>query len=451
MDNQENGIVENRRSESRTILVTGLTSLKLGAMETDNLGNFLIVESLYRSLRDYYKKANISTTLQLSKQFAERYNFEVLESERFWMYTRANYIFMKLEVQLARVWRFFSKLGLNLGFLLSTTRLNAFHKSDIIFDFHGDIFGDNALTKYHFYMGVLTPILAKILGKNIYCIASSLGPFGSMKSLKLAKKAFDKYDHISVREPITLNILNSIGYVGEKYTMHPCFSFGFKPYNQINDADLKQQEPELFKNSDNLVGLILCTHNMKEMPLNKWPRKEAEYIPFLDFVTHLVEKKKLKVCIFSHRYKFDQNNNILLGSDHSIVDQLIQLLPNTIKESDVFTLNGVYDASSMNKIISHFNVLASGRIHGAVQGIIQNIPTMIIDYANEPKAHKLKGFAVMTNLNEYIADPNYAESMIENFDKLYAEKDAVRNKLKKLVPKIIQKGKDVWRLLDESA
>jgi len=437
----------NMNNENRTILVSGLTSLKLGAMETDNLGNFLIAEAMFRSLRDYFPNAVIKTTLQMSSEFADRYNLQIVTSERFWMYTRTNYRILRYELFISWLWKIISKVGIKANFLLHTKRLKEFRDSDLVIDLHGDIFGDNVLTKYQFYMGALSPEIVKNIGKNIFCVASSPGPFGTLKRIKLALRAFNNYDHVSVREPVSLNVLNNIGFVGSDYTMHPCFSFGFRPYNQVTDEELERKEPELFKVGKTMVGLVVCTHNLKEMPLNKWPRDDREFEPFVELVTHLARGKGLRVCVLSHRYKFNDDNTIKLGSDHSMVDRILELLPSDVSEN-VFSINGIYDASSMNKIIGKFKVLMSGRIHGAVQGIQQKIPTVIIDYANEPKAHKLQGFANMTYLNEYIANPNSGESLISSFEKLWKDKEFVKDKLEKRVPEIVNKSIEVWAVFD---
>lgn len=434
-------------NQNLNILVTGLTSLKLGAMETDNLGNFLIAESLFRSLRNYYNNAEIYTTLQMSDEFANRYKLIIVRGKQFWIYNKKNYLLLKFEFFLSQLWKFLTKFKLKFSFILFTERLKLLRNSDIILDFHGDIFGDNALTKYHFLTGALIPVIAQKLKKKIFFISSSPGPYNSIKKLKIAIKAFQNYEHISVREPISLNIINSIGFSGDKYTMQPCFSFGFKPYNEIEDNLLLKNEPRLKNFGNDLIGLILTTHNFKEMPLNKWPREDWEYRHFIDLLSYIVEKHNLKICIFSHRYKFDSDNKIKMGSDHSVIEKLLDLLPPDVKNK-AFTLSGIYDASSMNKIIRKFKVLLSGRIHGAVQGIQQFIPTMIIDYANEPKAHKLQGFANMTYLNEYIADPNSSESLISNFEKIWNDQKIIHNKLKSHVPQLVKESEKIWEIID---
>lgn len=54
-------------------------------------------------------------------------------------------------------------------------------------------------------------------------------------------------------------------------------------------------------------------------------------------------------------------------------------------------MKGIYTPAETKGIISHFDMLVSGRVHAAVAALSQSVPTTIIDYGHEPKAHKLKG------------------------------------------------------------
>lgn len=436
-------MVINSMNKKNVILLTGMTSLKLGAMEDDNLGNFIIAESMFRSLREHSPEAIINTTLQLSENFAKRYNINILTKSIFWIYSKRNYYLLLFELLLANIWNIFNRFGLNISFIFRTERLKKIYQADKIIDFHGDIFGDNALNKYHFLIGAKIPILSKKLNKKIFMVASSPGPFKTIKSLQLAKKAFNKYDHISVREPISLSIINSIGFVGEKYSMHPCFSFGFKPYDISNEDIITRNEPDLYS-KETTIGIILCTHNMKEMPLNKWPRNDHEYTAFIDFISYIVKEYGYKVCIFSHRYKIDVNDSYVPGSDHTVINRLIELLPDGVRDN-VYTINGRYNASTMNKIIGHFKFVVSGRIHGAVQALIQKKPVMILDYANEPRAHKSQGFAIMSYVYEYMSDPNDSKNMIKNFNKLVKNEKQLINTLNERIPELIELGNSIWK------
>ena len=56
----------------------------------------------------------------------------------------------------------------------------------------------------------------------------------------------------------------------------------------------------------------------------------------------------------------------------------------------VSLLEGVYTPGQTKAIIANFDMVISGRVHGAIAALSQCIPTVIIDYGHEPKAHKLR-------------------------------------------------------------
>lgn len=433
----------------REILVTGMTSLRLKAMESDNLGNFIIIEPMFRSLRARFPDASISTTLQLSEAFADRHGLKILKSKRFYEYTTFNGLKSLIDLLPCLLWRLLHAFGNDAGSLLSVSdRLKAYDRSDFIIDFSGDLFGDNALNKPHFLTGILAPIQAKLLKKKIYFVASSPGPFKKLVTLMMAKFAFRFFDLVSVRDPISLQILTGIGCLGSKYSCHPCFSYGFDPLGALEEDELLTREPALQTGDQPIVGMIITNLNMDAEPPDKWPREDDEYAAFIGLIRHMVTEKQVRVCLFSHRHKLDADGNLFPGSDDCLVQRILELLPPDIAPS-VFTVEGHYDAPTMNRIISRFHMLMSGRIHGAVQGIMQYIPTLVIDYGMEPKAHKLRGFAQLAGLLDYVADPGDADDLKQKADLMWERRERISRELQERVPKLVIESQRIWDVIND--
>ena len=81
-------------------------------------------------------------------------------------------------------------------------------------------------------------------------------------------------------------------------------------------------------------------------------------------------------------------------------------------------------------------MLISGRIHGAVQALSQAIPTAIIDYGHEPKAHKLKGFARIYGVDDYLIDLNSPEESYRIIDRLISHQNELKKQLEERLPYI---------------
>lgn len=149
----------------------------------------------------------------------------------------------------------------------------------------------------------------------------------------------------------------------------------------------------------------------------------------------------------SHQNGTDANGNLIKNNDHRIIDRLLELTGNQYTRQQLFTLKGLYTAAQSKAIISKFDVLLSGRIHGAVQGLSQSIPTVIIDYGHEPKAHKLKGFAKTYGVEKYIVDPANVEEMKVIINDVFEHQEEIRKTLNDRIPEVKKLALNNFKLL----
>jgi colanic acid/amylovoran biosynthesis protein len=92
-------------------------------------------------------------------------------------------------------------------------------------------------------------------------------------------------------------------------------------------------------------------------------------------------------------------------------------------------------------------MLVSGRIHGAVAGLSQNVPTIIIDYGHEPKAHKLRGFSIEAGVEDCIANPMKSDDIINKIDNVFSNLGDYKVKLQNQIPFTKQKALKTFELL----
>ena len=65
----------------KKILVTGLCTLHWGRLEFGNIGNYYIVEPLFRLLHKHFPNYEVLTTFQMTNEFAEREQIQILPME----------------------------------------------------------------------------------------------------------------------------------------------------------------------------------------------------------------------------------------------------------------------------------------------------------------------------------------------------------------------------------
>jgi colanic acid/amylovoran biosynthesis protein len=77
------------------------------------------------------------------------------------------------------------------------------------------------------------------------------------------------------------------------------------------------------------------------------------------------------------------------------------------------------------------------------------VPTVVIDYGHEPKAHKLKGFAEVAGQLENVAQPDTASDLLNKMNQVWNNIGEVKNSLEKHIPKVKQLGKENFNKLKE--
>jgi len=418
------------------IFITGLTSSTLGGMEFHNLGNYVIMEPFIEELNREFPQAEIATSIQMSDSFCKRYRIISLRNKRFWSYGYHTAVSTAFDILRALFWKTLKAVDLEFKWLLqSSALLSELDKADLVIDFSGDIYGDNA-SYPKFLESNARLMLAILLDKPTVMLIGSPGPFRKTWRLLIAKKVMGKLDLMTNREPVSTQLLEYIGIKGAHIVSTACPSVLFRKDESEKAHEVLEYE-NLLPKPGPTAGLIICGWNMKEGPSNKWPRRDEEYEPFIRLIDHLINNLGLRVCLMSHQNSTDKDLNLIQGNDHRMIGQLMSIVGSKYNEDRLFTLKGLYNASMSKTIIGQFDMLLSGRIHGAVQGLSQAIPTAIIDYGHEPKAHKLKGFAKLYGIDEYVCDPADADSMIAISDKLWSERKSIIRHLQMRIPQII--------------
>lgn len=404
----------------KKIFITGQCTMHWGRMEYGNIGNYYIVAPMFEELRRVFPDFEIATTMQFSKPFCDRFKIRTVSME--WYYdfgSNENYQNAVAEYETVK------RGDVN----LYTPFAKECRDAGLVIDFSGDIWGDNAafLGKDRFVTGCYKDLTAQLLAPTVM-IAGSPGPFHIVKNLELAKKAYSGFAFVSNREPVSTRILRNLGFEVGRTKEYPCPSFLFKKEEsgmwEMPKADAEEGKIK--------IGLMLCGWNFAKAPFSLWPRKDEEYAPFSALAKHLIDKYEAHIFLLSHSNGFEVPPKpfaLKHGRDFPIMSQLNEILRREGYGNSVSLFDGVYLPAQTKAIISQFDLLISGRMHGAVAGLSQNIPTVIIDYGHEPKAHKLKGFAEVVGDSDIIANPNDEKALLASADKLVRNRESVKLKL----------------------
>jgi colanic acid/amylovoran biosynthesis protein len=418
------------------ILVIGQCTLHWGRMEFGNIGNYYIIEPFFRELHRCFPNADIRTTMQMSERFNRQ---ESVTSVPLDLY----YAWRDNELELARHELRLSEAIKNTGSCNETTPyLEAVKWADLVIDFSGDIWGDNAnfLGKDRFEVGLVKDLVAQNLGKPTAMLAGSPGPFSRSETLALAKKTYAQFDLVTNREPISTGLLADLGFDTSNTVDLACPAFLFEPEKPANMTDLLRSVGLLPNQREKpVVGFILCGWNFERGPFDLWPRDDSDYTKFSESVELISEELGAQVFLMSHANGFDVPPapfRLNHGRDYPIAKQLQAVIERRGIAKDVICLDGVYDTWQTKAIVGVFDMLISGRVHAAVAGLSQSVPTVIIDYGHEPKAHKLKGFSTVAGVSEYVADPANGNDLNDKIKACWNQRQEIKAFLDRRIPEV---------------
>ena len=417
---------------NKRLFIMGQCTMHWGRMEFGNIGNYYIVKPMFQNLRRVFPDFEIVTSMQFSKEFCEQYNIEMIPMECFYDFNSEGNL-------KAAQKEYDTLLG---GGNPQTQYIDEVQKADLVIDFSGDIWGKNAdfLGKDRFATGVYKDLSAQLL-KPTVMVAGSPGPFYHDDFLMTVKQAYKGFSWVTNREPVSKQLLITDGFDVTNSANYACPSFLFEA---ASDSEVFEYiDRKSFHTGKLNIGFMLCGWNFKRGPFDVWPRDNSEYDGFIELAENLIQQHGAQLFLISHSNGFDIPPAPFLlkhGRDYPIMQQFKKILDDRGYGSNVHLFDGVYSPEVTKGIISHFDILVSGRMHGAVAGLSQYIPTLILDYGHEPKAHKLRGFAEMCNIQDYIVDPNNAIGMIEKAHKCIENKEKISEILISSIPIVKRSG-----------
>lgn len=416
------------------IFIFGQCTLHWGRMEFGNIGNYYIVNPMFKELRRVFPDAEIVTTMQFSKEFCEKFNLETVPMECYYDFSSSQNAESAYK----------EYLDVCTGGSSKTRFVQELEKADLAIDFSGDIWGDNAdfLGKGRFLAGLYKDLTAQKICKTVM-IAGSPGPFNNQKDIDFVKKVFAGFNFVSNREPISTRKLKALGFTDSNQFDYACPSFLFE---KAEDQETRSIIGELKGFTDNKlkIGVVLCGWNFEKGPYDLWPRRDEEYDKFFLMIENLIKKFDSHIFLMSHSNGFDippKPFRLKQGRDFPIMQQMERILVSKGYSDYVTLLDGVYTPELTKGIISNFDILISGRMHGAVAGLSQCIPTVIIDYGHEPKAHKSRGFAEVVGMEHMIADPADLDDLIEKTERCVSKKEELQKMLEERIPIVQQSAR----------
>ncbi len=430
------------------IFVIGQCTLHWGRMEYGNIGNYYVIEPFFRELHRVFPDAVITTTFQMSSGFQKREKVSCVPMNYYYSWTETDLGEAYQEYTIASI---YNETGTLIG---RTGFIDEVLQSDLVIDFSGDIWGKNAnlVGPNRFLIGLLKDRVVQLLKKPIAMLAGSPGPFDENELLPLAKLVFSNFNLVTNREPVSRIVLKDFGFdvSGRVYDL-ACPAFLFEPASKEKLASVLKGTV-LENKQKPVIGFVLCGWNLLKGPFSRTDWDDCEFDYYVDLLTHMVQDYDVDVCLMSHSNGFilPPHFQLIHGRDYPIVQKIYDLLKKSSISNSIFMLDGIYSPAETKGIISQFDMLITGRVHAAVAALSQAVPTTIIDYGHEPKAHKLRGFAQVAGVEQYVADPSSRKDLFQKVDACWNRRQDIHDFLvdrNKQIAEDVKKNFDLLRTL----
>lgn len=431
------------------ILVTGLCTLHWGRLQYGNIGNYYIVEPLFRELHRVFPGAEILTTFQMTEEYIKAEKIKVLPMDIYYAWKDDDLIKAEKEYRMVREHSDSDRL-------IESEYINVLKSVDLVVNVSGDMWGDNAEHVGHnrFKVDLYKMRTAQLLGVKTVLFAGTPGPFSDDDTRELAKEVCGHFDLIVNRESTSNINLIKWNFPTEKVKDFACPAFLFKPAPKETVEYIIETEAIPTNSKQPLVGFTIGGFNMPIGPYDMWPREDHQYNVFSNVIQHIIKVTGGKVMLISHTNGFHlpPNFELINGRDYPILEQLrkVVLERGLVKEEDIFLVEHPHLPYATKALIGICDMFVTGRVHASVAAMTQNVPTVFMEYEkNFIKSTKMFGFSSLVGLQEYVCEPGNEEQICNNITKCWNNRKEIKKVLINEIPKVQQKARNAFDAIKE--
>lgn len=422
------------------ILVTGLCTLHWGRLQYGNVGNYYIIEPLFREIHRVFPQDEVLTTFQMTDEFIQKEKITTLPMEMYYSWR---------EDELERARAEYEAVLKNGDY--DSDYVKELKEIGLLINFSGDMWGDNAehVGKDRFAVDLYKMRTAQLLGVKTILFAGTPGPFYDDKTRDFAKEVLKNFDLVVNREPTSSANLEKWNFDTSKVKDFACPAFLYVPEKREVVDKIIRDEHILEPSCKKTVGFTIGGFNLPVGPYDMWPREEWQYNVFADIIEHIVMKLGARVLLISHTNGFElpPNFKLINGRDYPILKQLqeIVLKRGNVKPEDVLCVENPHIPAITKGIVGTCDMMVTGRVHASVAAISQNVPTVFISYEKSfIPSTKMYGFASLVGLRDYVCEPADEEQIIKAVDRCWENLDEIRAQLEREIPKVQQKARDAF-------
>jgi polysaccharide pyruvyl transferase WcaK-like protein len=257
-------------------------------------------------------------------------------------------------------------------------------------------------------------LIAKSFNKSVVMFPNSVGPFRTWIGRFLSKLSLNNCDYVMIRDPISYDIVNSLGIKSHKILTSDT-ALLFKPVNE-NFIGVRDNF------SDLVIGVSPGIYG-NSLDLEEVRKYVLAHALALD---RSIERHKFKVFFLPHFVAHLQHDDL----------EMCKLIVSEMKNKNRIKIVNAKTVQEFKSYLDQMNMIISSKMHPAILGASGYVPILCIAYD-----HKQTGFFErlgMIDCTLNIRQVSY-ETLSSKIDYVWHNREEIRGLLKKHIP-VFQKN-----------
>lgn len=279
-------------------------------------------------------------------------------------------------------------------------------------------------------------ILALSMGKDVYVMPNSYGPFLSPGTGRMIRRVLSKCKLVSVRESISQKML--LDELGVRAQLFPDLAFYLKPCRDLNESQKRKLAEIPFEKK-----CVALTVRPYRFPGSVDPEQEYEdyKLAIRDFVIYLSGLGYYPVFV-EHTYSVTEHEQ-----DMSCIKDIVRLLGDACEYSVYSDLS--LNCRQLKYVYSKFTYILGTRFHSVIFSMASKVPAIAVTYGGN------KGMGIMKDmgLSEYALsiDELNSESLAAAFSRLIEDSDDIKERIQDYLNSLTLRKEELIEALRRTA
>ena len=279
-------------------------------------------------------------------------------------------------------------------------------------------------------------ILALSMGKDVYVMPNSYGPFLSPGTGRMIRKVLSKCSFISVRESISQKMLSDR--LGIKAELFPDLAFYLEPCSKLDKAQADRLSMIPFERK-----CVAITVRPYRFPGTSDPEQEYEDYKHAikDFIVYLDRQGYYPVLV-EHTFSLTEHEQ-----DMSCIRDIAEMLGDSCGYT-VYSDRSL-DCRQLKYVYSKFEYILGTRFHSVIFSLAAGVPAIAVTYGG----NKGQGIMKDMGLSEYALSIGEVDlkSLTTVFDRLVQDPDHVKKKIRTYLDSMNIRKEELIKMLKGTA